>query len=267
MTRYIPEINAVRLTTSKALGEAAEAAFLAKATSLGFGVTKTWGDSERYHFILDAGENLWRIQVESSRRFDGSRYIAKLKGAAAYTAEEIDFIVAYIVPENLWYVIPISLAASRGQLYVSPNGTRHFRHEKYREAWCQMACPHDQISPTLLLVKRQQDYPFDACKRCNQKCPLKETPSSRVVTAMGDGRSSIFYRRREGIGAGLNGREMWAVGHVGSGGVRLSFRTSVLCAVRNLGEPCEGSRSLRPNNRAFGSLPYRTEPLAQPSFH
>ena len=94
--------------------------------------------------------------------------------AQPYTAEEIDFIVAYIVPENLWYVIPISVAALRGQMYVSPDGTRHFRHEKYREAWCQMACPRDEISPTRLLVKRQRDYPFDACKLCNQKCPLHE---------------------------------------------------------------------------------------------
>jgi len=168
----IPEIKAVGLTTPKALGEAAEAAFLAKVTSLGFGVSKTWGDSERYDFILDSGKRLWRVQVKSSRHFDGSRYIVKLKGAAAYTAEEIDFIVAYIVPENLWYVIPISVAALRGQMYVSPGGTRHFRHEKYREAWCQMACPRDEISPTRLLVKRQRDYPFDVCKLCNQKCPL-----------------------------------------------------------------------------------------------
>jgi hypothetical protein len=172
MTRHIPEIYAVGLTTPKALGEAAEAAFLAKVTSLGFGVSKTWGDSERYDFILDSGKRLWRVQVKSSRHFDGSRYIVKLKGAAAYTAEEIDFIVAYIVPENLWYVIPISVAALRGQMYVSPGGTRHFRHEKYREAWCQMACPRDEISPTRLLVKRQRDYPFDVCKLCNQKCPL-----------------------------------------------------------------------------------------------
>ena len=160
MTRYIPEINAVGLTTPKALGEAAEAAFLAKVTSLGFGVSKTWGDSERYHFILDSGKRLWRVQVKSSRHFDGSRYIVKLKGAAAYTADEIDFIVAYIVPENLWYVIPISVAALRGQMYVSPHGTRHFRHEKYREAWCQMACPRNETHPTRLLAKRQQDYSF-----------------------------------------------------------------------------------------------------------
>jgi hypothetical protein len=41
--------------------------------------------------------------------------------------------------------------------------------------------------------------------------------------------------------------------------IRLSFRTSVLCAVRNLGEPREVSRSLRHNNRALGSFPYCSE--------
>jgi hypothetical protein len=177
MTQSIPEIHAVGLTTPKALGEAAEAAFLAKVTSLGFGVSKTWGDSERYDFIVDSGKKLWRVQVKSSRHYDGSRYIVKLKGAAAYTAKEIDFIVAYIVPENLWYVIPISVAARRGQMYLSPGGTRHFRHEKYREAWCQMACPRDETAPTRLLLKRQPDYPFAACKLCNLKCPPPATPT------------------------------------------------------------------------------------------
>jgi Pyruvate/2-oxoacid:ferredoxin oxidoreductase delta subunit len=173
MTRYIPEINAVGLTTRKALGEAAEAAFLAKATSLGFGVAKTWGDSERYDFILDSGQKLWRIQVKSCRHFR-SYYKVTTRGATQpYTAEQIDFIAIYIVPENLWYVIPISLAASRDRLYVSPNRALHSKYEKYREAWCQMACPRDETHPTRLLVKRQQDYPFDACKLCNQKCPLQ----------------------------------------------------------------------------------------------
>jgi hypothetical protein len=35
-------------------------------------------------------------------------------------------------------------------------------------------------------------------------------------------------------------------------------QTSVLCAVRNLGEPREASRFLRRNNRAFGALPHRS---------
>jgi Pyruvate/2-oxoacid:ferredoxin oxidoreductase delta subunit len=173
MTQYIPEMNAVGLTTRKALGEAAEAAFLAKVTSLGFGVAKTWGDSERYDFIVDSGKKLWRVQVKSCRHFR-SCYKATTRGATqAYTAAEIDFIAIYIVPENLWYVIPISLAASRDWMYVSPNRALHSQHEKYREAWCQMACPHDEVSPTRLLLKRQPDYPFDRCKLCNLKCPLQ----------------------------------------------------------------------------------------------
>jgi hypothetical protein len=69
MIGHIPEIHAVGLPTSKAFGEAAEAAFLAKATSLGFGVAKTWGESERYDFMVDSGHKLWRIQVKSCRCF------------------------------------------------------------------------------------------------------------------------------------------------------------------------------------------------------
>src|SRR5437899_12972153 len=37
---------------------------------------------------------------------------------------------------------------------------------------------------------------------------------------------------------------------------------SVLCAAKDLGKPREASRSLRRNNRAFGSLPYQTAPPA-----
>ena len=174
MTQCIPEINAVGLTTRKALGEAAEAAFLAKVTKLGFGVAKTWGDSERYDFILDSGQRLWRVQVKSCRHFRSYYKVATRGATAAYTAQEIDFIAVFIVPENLWYVIPISLAASRYQIYVSPNRTLHSKYEKYREAWCQMACPRDETHPTRLLLKRQREYPFDACKLCNLKRAPKE---------------------------------------------------------------------------------------------
>jgi hypothetical protein len=176
MTHYIAEINAVGLTTRKSLGEAGEAAFLAKATSLGFCVAKTWGDSERYDFIVDSGQKLWRVQVKSCRHFR-SYYKVTTRGAThAYTADEIDFIAVYIVPENLWYVIPISVVASRDKMYLSPNRPLRSENEKYREAWCQMACPRDEAAPTRLLLKRQPDYPFDACKLCNLKRAPKEIP-------------------------------------------------------------------------------------------
>src|SRR5207245_6017171 len=40
----------------------------------------------------------------------------------------------------------------------------------------------------------------------------------------------------------------------------LSSQASVFCAARDPGEPRDAARSLRRNNRAFGSLPYQVEP-------
>src|SRR5712692_887625 len=56
---------AVHLPT-KRRGEVAEAAFLYKAASLGYSVSKPWGESDRYDFILDTGSHRWRVQVKSA---------------------------------------------------------------------------------------------------------------------------------------------------------------------------------------------------------
>src|SRR5260370_9313429 len=57
-----------RSLTNKRRGEMAEAAFLHKASGLGFGVSKPWGDSEPYDLIVDSGSGLWRGQGKSSHR-------------------------------------------------------------------------------------------------------------------------------------------------------------------------------------------------------
>jgi hypothetical protein len=162
----VSEIDAVGLATRKSRGEAAEAAFLAKAANLGFGICKPWGDSERYDFILNSGERLWRVQVKSTGRFAEKRYRVKSSGSyTRYTADEIDFLVAYIVPLDLWYVIPISVAAAHKGLRFYPYGTANSTLEKYREAWCQMACRRKAKNPNLVKIER----------RCQQgrPCPGK----------------------------------------------------------------------------------------------
>jgi len=65
--------------------------FMRKAVSLGFGVAKSWGNSERYDFILNAGELFWRVQVKSV--WAGPQFSVKTTGRKrrAYRAGEIDF--------------------------------------------------------------------------------------------------------------------------------------------------------------------------------
>ncbi len=131
------EIHAIGITTRKRSGEAAEAAFLARASDLGFGVARPWGDSERYDFILDSGRGFVRVQVKSTQRYAEGRYRVKAGGSKTiYTLDEIDFLAAYLIPEDLWYVVPVAAFAGSKGLRFYPHDGRKSLFEQYREAWC-----------------------------------------------------------------------------------------------------------------------------------
>lgn len=126
--------------TRKRRGEMAEAAFLHKASRMGFGVSKPWGDSEPYDLIVDSGTRLWRVQVKSAARgSDQGGYAFRASGSntkKTYSLEEIDVLVAYIVPEDLWYVVPVTVFRKiKGiKLYPVPR-RRRSKYEVYREGW------------------------------------------------------------------------------------------------------------------------------------
>jgi hypothetical protein len=137
------ELHAVAEPTRKRRGEAAEAAFLARATHLGFSVCLPWGDSERYDSVVTLGHGFLRVQVKSATRYLETRYRVKTTGASGtvYTAAEIDFFVAYIVPEDIWYIIPIEAIGHRkGARFYPHTHKSHGHFEKFREAWCLLAC-------------------------------------------------------------------------------------------------------------------------------
>jgi PD-(D/E)XK endonuclease len=124
-------------------GQLAEMAFMRKAASLGFGVAKPWGESDRYDIIVRVAKVFWRIQVKSCSRTNTSRKSYRIKTSGGgfkackktpYTAEEIDFLVGYIFPKDAWYVFPVSVIAGRGSISIAP-GSQKCRWLRYREAW------------------------------------------------------------------------------------------------------------------------------------
>jgi len=169
-TTELFNLQAVGLNTRKRRGEVAEAAFLAKASSLGFGVSKPWGDSERYDFVLDSGRKFWRIQVKSTERFAESRYRVKTSGwKDTYTRDEIDFIVVYIVPEDLWYIVPIEAAVSR-------KGCASIPTAKAKAPWKNIAKPGTScVAWTLLPAYLDQIRRRRAQRAANNSASLKET--------------------------------------------------------------------------------------------
>ena len=135
------EIQSVAEDNSKRSGEAVEAAFLAKVCSLRIPVCKPWGDSERYDFVVDWGKGFWRVQVKGGSYYERSKYQVGAGGKGRpFTKEDMDFVVVHIVPEDLWYIVPIEVAEGLRALWFNPR-SRRARFEKYREAWCLLDCP------------------------------------------------------------------------------------------------------------------------------
>src|ERR1041385_2961706 len=137
------EKSACRLggNLTKRRGELAEAAFLVKAASMGIGVAKPWGDSERYDFIIDAGGRLLKVQIKSAHclsaaRSGGYHIRAQPRQNVSYRPDEIDLLIAYIVPLDLWYVFPPEAFVNMTSVHLFPNSDqRRSRFEQYREAW------------------------------------------------------------------------------------------------------------------------------------
>jgi hypothetical protein len=115
----IPNIHNLYAPPRKRLGEAVEAAFLAKATMLGFPVLKPWGDSRPYDFAVESGRRLWRVQVKCATSFRGTRCEARAAGSGElYTLDDIDYLAAYVIRRNLWYVVPADAFVPRATVHL-----------------------------------------------------------------------------------------------------------------------------------------------------
>ncbi len=147
---------------------------------MGFAVSKPYGDSERYDFILDSrdlthkprhpeerafcatkdlgvprdasrflrGKNarlaripcppLYRVQVKCSTQLLNGLYRInahrRITGRAVpYLPSEIDFIVAYIIPEDTWYIIPIHAVRAPSLLFRRKKDHRPGLDDQYRK--------------------------------------------------------------------------------------------------------------------------------------
>ncbi|MFZ3278360.1 MAG: group I intron-associated PD-(D/E)XK endonuclease [Candidatus Sulfotelmatobacter sp.] len=170
-----PKTPFEREQTTKRRGEISELAFALAAARQGFGISRPYGDSERYDIILDpthltsvisteterkrakwrtcsepaegdllfapARPRLVRVQVKSSTQLQCGLYRVnthrRLNGRAVpYTLAEIDFFAAYVIPEDSWFIFPLTHILGATAVTLSPKRRRK-RHvnDPYREAW------------------------------------------------------------------------------------------------------------------------------------
>ncbi len=128
----------------KERGEWAELRFMAKAAELGFKLSKPWGDSAPFDVVLWQGHHFVRIQVKSTMCKARARkphhqqgaYTANLRRISArrYRKSDFDFVVVYVIPLDIWYILPSRVATSRTAVRVVPGDKRN-PYERYNGAW------------------------------------------------------------------------------------------------------------------------------------
>ncbi|MGD0568966.1 MAG: group I intron-associated PD-(D/E)XK endonuclease [Candidatus Sulfotelmatobacter sp.] len=165
---------------TKLTGERSEAAFLYQASQRRFAISKPWGDSERYDFILDnrlppeacpqrsRRVHLFRIQVKCTDSLRADAYETRATYSVgrrhiAYTKRDIDFIAAHVVPLNIWYIIPVEVCTPQPMLRFYPHrNAKLMRLELYREAWHLLAPPL-LVPPLTIQACIDPDYPEENC--------------------------------------------------------------------------------------------------------
>jgi hypothetical protein len=128
----------------KERGEWVEVLFMACALRKLFRVSKPWGDSGTYDVGIELRGRLLRVQVKSTSCRLSNGYQCSCRPnqkSRPYTRRMVDFFAAYIVPEDVWYIIPASVVfkTKSSDLMLCPVQKRvrrdGYKYESYREAW------------------------------------------------------------------------------------------------------------------------------------
>jgi hypothetical protein len=145
----------VNIANAKKRSEWVELQFMARISALGLTAAKPWGDSSRYDFIVDCDGRLIRVQVKSTthRQRRGRGYQCHTiscgpwprgpwrRQVRHYTSKEVDFLALYVIPEDVWFIIPVTeLRHSRLSVLLNP-GNPKTRYFQFLEAWHLFGAP------------------------------------------------------------------------------------------------------------------------------
>lgn len=120
---------------AKVRGEWSELRFMTRAIALGFRAAKPWGDCAPYDVIIEHRGRFCRVQVKCTMQKRWNSYRCGLAAnGVPYTPEQIDFIAAYVIPTDTWYILPIRVIEGLPEILLNPH-RKNAKHNKFKEAW------------------------------------------------------------------------------------------------------------------------------------
>lgn len=119
-------------------GEWAEIRFVARAAEQLFRVSKPWGNTAPYDLMVERDGIVYRVQVKSTiNRTGAASYGCTMPQGKRriHLLSEVDFVAAYVIPADIWYIIPVgAVQKCKGVISLSP-WKRNSKYERYLESW------------------------------------------------------------------------------------------------------------------------------------
>jgi hypothetical protein len=123
----------------KKRGEWAESVFLVRAGEEGLPASKPWGDSSSYDCVVGRPGKFVAVQVKCTiaKLKRGEGYICSVCSShKPYPPGSFDFVAAYVVVEDAWYIIPEKEIRGLKSISLCTAGLgSEAKYEPYREAW------------------------------------------------------------------------------------------------------------------------------------
>jgi|ERR1700722_2935788 len=133
MKKRVPKIS-----NKKLRGEWAEMCFMLRIAELGLPISKPWGEMRSFDFVVGRPRHFVAVQVKSTIFEIDTGYECTVRGGhKCYPPGSFDFLAAYVVLEDSWYIIPEEAIAGMDSVILYPNSKKS-KYEPYREAWHQL---------------------------------------------------------------------------------------------------------------------------------
>jgi hypothetical protein len=124
------------IKNKKLRGEWTELLFMAAAYEYDLPVCKPWGDARSFDVVVGRPGRFLAVQVKSTICELCGGYACTLRGCRSqkYTPGSFDFLAAYVILEDAWYIVPAELIAGKERISLASESERA-HYEAYREAW------------------------------------------------------------------------------------------------------------------------------------
>jgi hypothetical protein len=127
-----------KIQDKKRRGEWAEMIFMARAAERGIAICKLWGDTTSFDFVVGRPGRFLAVQVKCTifqiaEGLDKGWLCTVCSSGRPYARGSFDFLAAYLVYEDAWYIIPEEIILGLKSISLATNCIEA-RYEECREA-------------------------------------------------------------------------------------------------------------------------------------